>query len=58
MVYKMMFRYLVVKTYPPKTFDIIFNGARGITRTMIGWCKQFLFVVFVDFHFAENILGN
>ena len=33
MVHKMMF--MVVKTYQTKTFDFIFNGARGIKRTII-----------------------
>ena len=33
MVHKMMF--MVVKTYQTKTFDFIFNGARGIKQTII-----------------------
>ena len=35
MVHKMTFRELVVKTYQPKTFDVIFNRARGINGTII-----------------------
>ena len=33
MVHEMMF--MVVKTYQTKTFDFIFNGARGIKQTII-----------------------
>ena len=35
MVHEMMFRHLVLKTYQPKTFDVLFNGVRGINRTII-----------------------
>ena len=35
MVHQMMFGYVVVKTYHPKTFDVIFNGARGVNRKIV-----------------------
>ena len=35
MVHKVMFRHLVVETYQPKNFDVIFSGAREINQIII-----------------------
>ena len=35
MVHTVTFRHLVIKTYQPKTFGVIFNGARAINWTII-----------------------
>ena len=38
---------LLKKTYQPKTFDVVFNGARGINQTIIfGQCEIELNVSF------------
>ena len=34
MLYKIMFRHLVVKIYQPKPFDVIFNGHVGLTEQL------------------------
>ena len=45
-VQKMMFRYLVVKTYQPKSFNVVFKVARGINQQLFGFCKMELNALF------------